>query len=289
MSRRKKPGEIFVDGIQPSEISDSEKSESTPKRKSTYSPTRSESMRRNWQMRRKRAAAEKETDSQTEETEMKKTSDSQTEETVTGEETVVREEETVASCKGVSPEEMARRLPDEVYRHNVMQQFGREVATSDHPTTLLIRKSLEVAMLPKIDLMDPVAVRARILEYFEIEARYQNKPTVSGLAMALNGMNRMELWAIRTGNAAQIGGIISRLPPAVVDEVKTAHALMEQMWENNMQNGAINPVVGIFLGKNNFGYMDRTDYVITPNSGDSEYSQQEIRERLGLPASDSDE
>ena len=282
MSRRKKPGEVFVDGIQPTEISDSEKSDSVPKRKSTYSPTRSESMRRNWQMRRKRAAAEKETDSQTEETAVDK-------ETVTGEETVVREEETVASCKGVSPEEMARRLPDEVYRHNVMQQFGREVATSDHPTTLLIRKSLEVAMLPKIDLMDPLAVRARILEYFEIEARYQNKPTVSGLAMALNGMNRMELWAIRTGNAAQIGGIISRLPPAVVDEVKTAHALMEQMWENNMQNGAINPVVGIFLGKNNFGYMDRTDYVITPNAGDSEYSQQEIRERLGLPASDSDE
>ena len=287
MSRQKKPGEIFVDGIQPTEISDSEKSDSEPKRKSTYSPTRSESMRRNWQVRRKRAAEK--------ETEMKKTSDSQTEETavdketVTGEETVVREEETVASCKGVSPEEMARRLPDEVYRHNVMQQFGREVATSDHPTTLLIRKSLEVAMLPKIDMTDPLAVKARILEYFEIEARYQNKPTVSGLAMALNGMNRMELWAIRTGNAAQIGGIISRLPPAVVDEVKTAHALMEQMWENNMQNGAINPVVGIFLGKNNFGYMDRTDYVITPNAGDSEYSQQEIRERLGLPASDSDE
>lgn len=287
MSRRKKPGEIFVDGIQPTEKSDSEKSDSEQKQKQAPSPTRSDSMRRNWQMRRKRAAAEKET-------EMKKTSDSPAEETssketVTGEETVVREEEeTVSSYRGVPPEEMARRLPSGVY-HNNQMQMGPETATSDHPTTMLIRKNLEVAMLPTIDMMDAAAVRTRILEYFEIEARYQNKPTVSGLAMALNGMSRFDLWAIRTGNTANYGQSAQKLPPAVVHEIKIAHALMEQLWEDNMQNGRINPVVGIFLGKNNFGYMDRTDYVITPNAGDSEYSQQEIRERLGLPASDSDE
>jgi hypothetical protein len=34
-----------------------------------------------------------------------------------------------------------------------------------------------------------------------------------------------------------------------------------------MQNGKINPVSGIFLGKNNFGYQDKQEYVLTPSSG----------------------
>jgi hypothetical protein len=32
-----------------------------------------------------------------------------------------------------------------------------------------------------------------------------------------------------------------------------------------MMNGKINPVSGIFLGKNNFGYKDQQEYVLTPN------------------------
>jgi hypothetical protein len=59
---------------------------------------------------------------------------------------------------------------------------------------------------------------------------------------------------------------------------------MENLWENYMQNGKINPVAGIFLGKNNFGYQDKTEYVVTPNQRqESDYSEAEIRERLGLP------
>ncbi len=41
---------------------------------------------------------------------------------------------------------------------------------------------------------------------------------------------------------------------------------METMWEDYMLNGQINPVSGIFLGKNNFGYRDQVDYQI--NSGE---------------------
>jgi hypothetical protein len=34
-----------------------------------------------------------------------------------------------------------------------------------------------------------------------------------------------------------------------------------------MLNGKINPVSGIFLGKNNFQYVDKQDFVVTPNTG----------------------
>jgi hypothetical protein len=33
-----------------------------------------------------------------------------------------------------------------------------------------------------------------------------------------------------------------------------------------MTNGKINPVSGIFLGKNYFGYQDKQEYVVTPNT-----------------------
>ena len=55
---------------------------------------------------------------------------------------------------------------------------------------------------------------------------------------------------------------------------------MEILWENYMQNGKINPVSGIFLGKNNFGYQDKTEYVLTPNTqSDSDYNAEDIKKR----------
>ena len=56
--------------------------------------------------------------------------------------------------------------------------------------------------------------------------------------------------------------------------------MLETLWENYMQAGKINPVSGIFLGKNNYNYQDKTEYVVTPNQqNDSDYSADEIRER----------
>ena len=47
-----------------------------------------------------------------------------------------------------------------------------------------------------------------------------------------------------------------------------------------MSSGKVNPVAGIFLGTNNFGYQDKTEYVLTPNTNtDNDYSADEIRER----------
>ena len=70
------------------------------------------------------------------------------------------------------------------------------------------------------------------------------------------------------------------LPTLTVDYIKRAYNYMEILWENYMQNGKINPVSGIFLGKNNFGYQDKTEYVVTPNvNNDSDYNADDIRKR----------
>ena len=64
---------------------------------------------------------------------------------------------------------------------------------------------------------------------------------------------------------------------------------MEILWENYMQNGKINPVSGIFLGKNNFGYQYKTEHVLTPNThNDSDYNADDIRARYLTDSPDSD-
>ena len=137
---------------------------------------------------------------------------------------------------------------------------------------------LKLFNMPPIDLRNPEQVVDRLAEFFQIHAEADMKPTVSGMAMSL-GLDRRRLWEIKSG--AMIGGHTPiDLPTLTVDSIKKAYNYMEILWENYMQNGKINPVSGIFLGKNNFGYQDKTEYVVTPNThNDSDYSADDIRKR----------
>lgn len=144
--------------------------------------------------------------------------------------------------------------------------------------------NMELFNLPDIDMDSVEEVQQRLNDYFMLYAKYDTKPTVAGMAMALNGMSRTTLRAIATGQPTGGAGYTTALPPEVASSIKKAYFLMENLWENYMQNGKVNPVAGIFLGKNNYGYQDKTEYVLTPNAGqDSEYSADEIRERYIAP------
>ena len=104
------------------------------------------------------------------------------------------------------------------------------------------------------------------------------KPTVAGMGMAL-GLDRRRLWEIKVG-ATQGRGEIDTLPGEVRDSIKKAYSLMENMWESYMNSGKINPVSGIFLGKNNFGYQDKQEMVLTPNTqNESDFNEDDLRKR----------
>lgn len=142
-----------------------------------------------------------------------------------------------------------------------------------------LRISMELAALPNIDLHDAEQVKERVMQYFKIHADADMKPTVAGLGLALNGMDRRRLWEIKTGSY-HTSKELESLPFEVTDLIKKAYKTMENLWENYMQNGKINPVSGIFLGKNNFGYVDKTEHVVTPTmQQDSDYNADEIRNR----------
>ena len=135
--------------------------------------------------------------------------------------------------------------------------------------------SLQLFNMPSIDLHKPELVQARLDEYFRIHIEADLKPTVAGMAMAL-GIDRRRLWEIK----ANVTDRNQDLPTLTRDSIKKAYDFMENLWENYMQNGKINPVSGIFLGKNNFGYQDKTEYVVTPNvNSDSDYSADDIKKR----------
>ena len=158
----------------------------------------------------------------------------------------------------------------------------------DGDNTRFLATSLKLFNLPKIDIRDEQAVVQRLNEYFSIYAEADQKPTVAGMAMAL-GVDRHYLWAVAHDQAINGRGDRANLPDSVALFIKNAYKLLEELWETYMGSGKINPVSGIFLGKNNFGYQDKTEYVVTPNTGEDNYNLEEIRKRqIEAPSDSSD-
>ncbi len=156
--------------------------------------------------------------------------------------------------------------------NNILTDAALDVNPGDNTKYVLLGAKL--FNLPPIDLHDPEQVNDRLNEFFQIHAEADMKPTVSGMGMAL-GLDRRRLWEIKTGNAKAMD-----LPTMTADAIKRAYEYMEILWENYMQNGKINPVSGIFLGKNNFGYQDKVEHVLTPNvHNDSDYDADDIKKR----------
>ena len=173
-----------------------------------------------------------------------------------------------------------------------MKPRGKNIGETLAPVTdpgdnqKYIGVSLRLFNLAPIDLHKPEEVQNRLTEYFQIHFDADLKPTVAGMAMAL-GIDRRRLWEIKSG-APTTNRWATELPTLTKDNIKKAYDFMENLWENYMQNGKINPVSGIFLGKNNFGYQDKTEYVVTPNvRNDSDYSADDIRKRYLTDSADS--
>ena len=145
--------------------------------------------------------------------------------------------------------------------------------------TKFLELNIELFNMQKIDLHDEEAVTKRLEEYFALYAKHDVKPTVVGMALAL-GMSRRTLIGIVNDYATGGSGYKTALPSTVALVIKRAYFLLENLWENYSTNGKLNPVTSIFLAKNNFGYVDKQEHVLTPNQQtDSDYDANSIRER----------
>lgn len=137
----------------------------------------------------------------------------------------------------------------------------KAMKTNPGDNTQFLQHGLEVKNLPPINLANDEEVERRINEYFSICAKWDVKPAVSGLGMAL-GLDRRRLWEIKTDVEGRNVGLTARGR----DAIKKAYVFLENLWENYMLNYKIHPTAGIFLAKNNFGYKDEQTYNIVPNN-----------------------
>jgi hypothetical protein len=114
--------------------------------------------------------------------------------------------------------------------------------------------ALATRQLPKIDTSDPKQVEGRIDWYFHHCIDNDMKPTVKGFCNAL-GVAKSTLWEWKNG------GFRANTHEEIIVR---AYDVLEEMWENYMQNGKINPMAGVFLGVNNYGYKDVKQVNLTP-------------------------
>ena len=137
------------------------------------------------------------------------------------------------------------------------RSIAQTVHTKPGDNTKYINHSMRLYNLPKIELNDVDAVKQRVTEYFQICSEDDMKPSVAGLALALD-IDRRYLWEIREGRKGK--------SPEVADTLKKTMQILDLQMTDYMQNGQINPVSGIFLMKNNFGYADKQEVIVTPQT-----------------------
>lgn len=119
-----------------------------------------------------------------------------------------------------------------------------------------LRHALVGFNLPPIDISDIEQVKDRCEWYFDRCIADDIRPSVAGLSNAI-GINRTTFFKWCTGEDRR------NTHMAYCSRVKN---LLSELMEDYMQSGKINPVSGIFLMKNNFGYQDKSEVVVTPNN-----------------------
>ena len=123
------------------------------------------------------------------------------------------------------------------------------------------------------DMTSVEAVEERARDYFTLCAERDMKPTVAGFAFAF-GVDRRTMWAWVNGSKRDLSA-------EIIHSLKKSYRLLNSLMEDYMQNGKINPVSGIFLMKNNMGYADQTEIVVTPNNPiGEEVSADELQKRI---------
>lgn len=134
------------------------------------------------------------------------------------------------------------------------KRSDHELVVNPGDNTAITMFNVDLMQLPAIDTGDRKQVEERIMWYFQYCIDHDIKPGVAGLCLAL-GITRQAwaLWGNGTTRDYQ-------------DLVAKSRMVMESIMEQYMLQGKINPVTGIFLLKNNFGYADKSEVVLTPNN-----------------------
>ena len=142
--------------------------------------------------------------------------------------------------------------------------------------TKYLNHSLARMKWKKPDMKSVEAVQERMMNYFQLCADNDMKPSFAGMALAF-GVDRTTMWKWCNGSSD-----IKPLAPEIRNALKKGQQILNAQMEDYMQNGKINPVSGIFLMKNNMGYTDQQEVVLRPDSPLGEKADPEALKRKYL-------
>ena len=152
----------------------------------------------------------------------------------------------LTTMEETKPVKQTRNRPD-------LKNFGQEnVEAGDNAKFL--QHALTIRNMPPIDISDPKEVERRIDWYFNLCVQDDMKPSVKGFLNSLR-IAKSTLWNWKMGNYR--AGTHEEI-------IVQAYDVLEALWEDYMQNGKINPMAGVFLGVNNYGYKDVKQVNLTP-------------------------
>jgi hypothetical protein len=174
----------------------------------------------------------------------------------------------------VDPVPKKRGRPKGTKNKTVAKRPDKTVQTEQGENTKYLLHDTKLAALPDIDINNPLQVKNRIEEYFNICAFDDIKPSVASLALSFH-VSRFVLFDYVNGRNQAIKNIES------LHTLKSAYDRINSYYEHMMNNGRINPVAGIFLMKNNMGYKDNTEYTINTNT-ENQDTITDISNRAGL-------
>lgn len=155
--------------------------------------------------------------------------------------------------------------------NNSKKNFGQEnIEAGDN--TKFLKHALTIAKWDRINLDSDKEVIERLDKYFELCMTNDVKPTVTGMANALK-ISRFTLYDWKNGDTR--GKTDNR-----TEIIKYYYGLLEELYEDYMMNGKVNPVSGIFMGKNHFNYQDKQEVVLEPKSKfDDSVSAEDVRNK----------
>lgn len=146
-----------------------------------------------------------------------------------------------------------------------LANFGAELAQPGDNSRFL-RLAMASLDLPPIDISDAAQVEQRIRDYFGFCVNNDRKPSVIGMCNWL-GISRDTIQTWRRGEHRY------NTHSAVINK---AYTMLEELMNDYMLNGKVNPASGIFLLKNIHGYRDQVDIVAAPAASLADQSAAEI-------------
>lgn len=140
----------------------------------------------------------------------------------------------------------------------IQKRKDKSISVSETENIKYTTHSMNLMQFPSLNLRFCTSqeIEKRSIEYFNLCNQDNMKPTVAGYSLAL-GCSRLTLIDYLHGKKS--------IPTDNKEALDKFYGVLNALIEDYMHEGKINPVSGIFMMKNSFGYKDQQEIVAVDN------------------------